>query len=356
MDIIYDDINEILEKLKNKEYINTQEMYNRSKPLKPITDKEWKEYIPETKNNKKYIEEWLDLIVKPNKSPQTYQKYKGCIRQFAFWNEEENDGVSFSRLKKRAFMKYQNYLLSTGMSKATLELKRNTVSSFCNFLEVYISEEDPKYETFRNFVKGTEVPQGKEKIYDKQPVSYEEYLKVKTVLLKAKMFRLHAIWVCLFFTGKRIAEILQLKMSDIKSIPKDKTYIESGIVRGKGAGITGKLFTIRLNRECIQALLLYKKYRPKVDNEYIFYGKNSDRLQILTVEREFQTIISTILNRRCNPHLLRGSFATYLLNKGVSLTTVKELLKHSDVSTTSKFYDLRDKDKLIDDELEELGL
>ncbi len=75
-----------------------------------------------------------------------------------------------------------------------------------------------------------------------------------------------------------------------------------------------------------------------------------------SVREEFQTIISYILQRRCNPHLLRGSFATYLLNNGVSLTTVQHLLQHQNINTTQVFYDLRNKELLVNDELKKLGI
>lgn len=118
-----------------------------------------------------------------------------------------------------------------------------------------------------------------------------------------------------------------------------------------------KIYPIRLNRYCIQALKEYSKNRIDNGSIYVFYGETPDvPLDGDSVREEFQTIISYILQRRVNPHLLRGSFATYLLNNGVSLTTVQQLLQHESVQTTSSFYDLRNKELLINDELKELGI
>lgn len=350
-----DKLQEILDDLCDETYYEPIENIKRSKGMKPITDEDWENFKPEVPKNKRYIDEWLRDIVKPNKSSQTYKQYKSCLRQFAFWNEHENDGISFAKIKKRGFIRYQNFLIDTGMGKKTLELKRNAVSSFCNFLEIYISEEDGSYEMFRNFVKGTEIPQGKEKVYDKKPITIKEFEKVNDVLLRTKQYRLYAIWNCLFYTGKRITEILQLKTTDIQDIPKGKTYVLSGEVRGKGKGATGKIMTIRLNKHCIDALKLYMKYRRKTDNIHIFQGKDGGYVNQDAIREEFATIISTILGRRCNPHLLRGSFSSYLLEQGVSLTTVQQLLSHDSVDTTSRFYDLRNKQELVDEELKNLG-
>lgn len=347
---------ELYDDLSDENYYKSSKHYSRSTGITSITDQDWEDFQPEVKKNKRYIDEWLRDIVKPNKSSQTYKQYKSCIRQFAFWNEKENDGISFAKIKKRGFLRYQNYLLETGMSKKTLELKRNAVSSFCNFLEIYISEEDDSYESFRNFVKGTEIPQGKEKIYEKLPVTVEEFEKVNDILLKSKNYRLYAIWNCLFYTGKRITEVLQLKIEDVKEIPEGKSYILSGEVRSKGRGKAGKIISIRLNSKCLEALKVYLGVRPKNDNPYIFFSGKEKHLNQDVVRNEFSTLISTILGRRINPHLLRGSFATHLLNSGVSLTAVQQLLSHESVDTTSRFYDLRSKEELVDAELENLGL
>ena len=80
-----------------------------------------------------------------------------------------------------------------------------------------------------------------------------------------------------------------------------------------------------------------KKYleeeKPK---DWLFYGNDKNRSYSRTgiawIMR--QALKKTKINKKVSIHSLRHSYATHLLEDGVNIVTVKDLLGHGDISTT----------------------
>jgi integrase/recombinase XerD len=69
---------------------------------------------------------------------------------------------------------------------------------------------------------------------------------------------------------------------------------------------------------------------------YLFNGKEPDgRYSVKGLSWVMrQALKNTNISKSVNLHSLRHSYATHLLEEGVNIVTVKELLGHSEVSTT----------------------
>lgn len=133
----------------------------------------------------------------------------------------------------------------------------------------------------------------------------------------------------LYSTGIRVGEAVNIKISDINFSD------ESIKVLGKGNKerivYFGKPCKDKLNRYLALRLSLLKD----PNNPYLLINKRGNRLQDRSIRTIFENIIKkNNLKITFSPHTLRHTFATDLLNDGMDIKGVQELLGHSDISTT----------------------
>jgi len=135
---------------------------------------------------------------------------------------------------------------------------------------------------------------------------------------------------CILMTGYgaglRISEVAAMKIADI-----DSKNMQIFIRNGKG----GKDRFAILSQTNLDILREYwKAYRPQ---EYLFYGRTKTGTHLTT--KGLQDILKKAqqaagIQKDISFRTLRHSFATHLLEEGVSIYTIKQLLGHADISTT----------------------
>lgn len=149
--------------------------------------------------------------------------------------------------------------------------------------------------------------------------------EVKKLIENAQTWKSKFIISFLYATGMRVSELVNLKKEDLNLQER------SGWIR-RGKGKKDRLFIIpeKLFPE-IQKLIDESK-----DSAYLFASSASKGH--LTA-RNIQKIIKntakiTAINKKVSPHTLRHSFGTHLLDSGIDIRRIQELLGHSSLSTT----------------------
>jgi integrase/recombinase XerD len=123
--------------------------------------------------------------------------------------------------------------------------------------------------------------------------------------------------------GFRLQEVRNLKNEDINF---DEGLIHIKLSKGK------KDRFVKLPDSLRDELREY----IKMDNpEYIFTSERCGRLSFKAIQAIVKNSAKKAgIKKRVYPHLLRHSFATHLLEKGVDLRIIQKLLGHSDIKTT----------------------
>lgn len=327
-------------KKENKpEDIKQNMVRERALKLPEVTDEM---YMQCNSENREMVEEFFDTH--PLLAKQTKKQYRSGTRQFLWWVHETISDKPLYKIKKRDFNRYLSFLINRGMSSSGINFKRSSVSTVCEYIQSTVSEEDDRYATFHNFTK-TDIKIPKNYVYNKIPVSEEEYKILIDTLIDDENY-MGACWVaCAFNTGARRGGIRQFKTEVLeKPIKEGQEYVMSNMVREKGFSEDGKQVRYMIPLPALYYIRLWIEKRG-YDHEYIFTTNVNGEIRQMSLQwaNDFCTnVLSDILERRINPHLFKSSAVSYYLSQGLDLKFVSEnIAQHNDISTTSKFYDLR---------------
>lgn len=155
--------------------------------------------------------------------------------------------------------------------------------------------------------------------------SKEEIGRILGVLKNRKHYCLVALT---YGSGLRLSEVVQLRPDDLDS---DRMQIR---VRS-GKGNKGR-YTL-LPRELLGKLRdYYRAYRPK---EFLFEGRFAGKPYSFTSAQTVlrNALVKAHITKDASFHTLRHSFATHLLESGVNVRMIQELLGHRSLQTTTVY-------------------
>lgn len=150
--------------------------------------------------------------------------------------------------------------------------------------------------------------------------------EIKSLFEVCDNLRDKSILMTIYGAGIRISEAASLKVSDI-----DSKKMQLFIRNGKGSKDRYALLS-QSNLEILRDY--WKAYRPQ---EWLFYSRVHTGTHITTraIQDIFHKYIKKAnISKKVTVHCLRHSFATHLLESGTSIFNIKQLLGHSDISST----------------------
>lgn len=317
----------------------------RAKRLPVVTKEMWE------KVNQDYRDLVEEFIAVQSHSPQTKKQYMSALRQYGWFIYNSMNNKPLYKITKRDFLRFLSYLRDDRrMSSSALNFRKAAVSSLCNYIENVVAEEEENYSNFRNFTRGLPaIPRNK--VYDKQIVTYEDYKLMMDTLEEDENYLGMAWLATSYLVGTRRAETIQLKTEILNyEVTKDRDgrprdYVDSHIVRGKGDSIDGKPLQFMISLEVFPYWEKWIEERG-YEHEYIFTTRHGGKTGVMSDSwgNYFcSNVLSNILGRRINPHIFKASCITYHLDRGVPIEIVSRFIaQHESVETTIEHYDLRE--------------
>lgn len=266
-------------------------------------------------------EEYLEyLVAQKNLSPNTCKSYVADLN--GFFNYLKNP--SYLEVSEEEINDYIQFL-SRNFSQKTHSRKLSVIKQYFSFL---MNEK----KCFKNPTINFTFPKNKPslpKVLTEQEINtlINESYKDKTNY----GIRLTVMLEILYATGIRVSELVNLKLSSFRE------DLSSILIFGKGRKERFVPLTLTAKNVLRKYLNIRVFFLKGQDVGYLFPSMSANKH--ITRHRFFQLIKDHAVKinfsfKEISPHIIRHSFATHLLDRGVDLRTIQSSLGHSDISST----------------------
>lgn len=295
------------------------------------------------KSNKPIIDHIIPFLeysdVEKGLSQKTIKNYDNFLRKFTDWlHHTNNAALKPHQLTDKHVWDYRLYLSRTINAIKKVNLEKSTQSYYLIALRGlldYFSHIDIQSLSSEKI----SLPKDRKE----KKIKFLNALQIEKLLLAPDTttiqgLRDRAIVETLFSTGLRVAELVSLNRSQI-----NETGVLSGKIKDLEVPITGKGDRTRVvffSSRAVGWIIKYLNKRNDFDPALFVHIKSrksvsSMRLTPFSIERIVKKYAKiTGLDVLATPHTIRHTFATDLLNQGLDLRTIQELLGHKNIATT----------------------
>lgn len=308
-------------------------------------------YTPElweqvNEDNKRILEDFLAEYRQRKKSKNSIYAYQQDLRIIFIYILNKHGNKSILDMNKKDFRGMSLYFTEDcGMSPARVNRLKSAVNSMLTFCE-----EDDDYDYDINYAKKVKgIPN--ERVKDDEDdffFTYDEFIKVRDILVEQGKLQLAVLWSIGFDSGGRRNELFQIEKYGLLNGNK------TNVVVGK----RGKKFSLVYLNDTKELIRQYLEERGDDDIDSLWYrevnGEKSPIQQETIYDRvvSISKILSQIRGEECNifPHTMRHSRLECLAQgtdlrildkdgnpKKFTLEQIQVFAHHSDVSTTQGY-------------------
>ena len=286
------------------------------------------------KNFSYYLSKFLKdyLVIERNMSDHTIRSYKKTFQILTDylvnikgikWKD-----ITFKNITREIIIEFLNYLEDE--KKNSIRTRNQRLACIKSFYQYCIIDEIDNIDNIRKILS----IKAKKEI--KKVINYLTEEELKTIFdsidTSTKIGRRNlTILTLLYDTAARASEIINIKIEDIHL---EEKYI---ILTGKG----NKQRVVPIMEQTKKLLINYVK-EYKIINSYLFQN-NQKKMNA----RFIRDIIKSynVVNKQISPHTFRHTRAVHLLDKGVNIIYIQELLGHTSINTTMEYAKVIEKSK-----------
>jgi len=272
---------------------------------------------------KEHFENYLRHKWRVNRKPKTIEgSFTSNMLFLRFYGGlGKTDITQIERSDLEAFIEHEQ---ERGMYISTVRTRMVCVIAFLHFL---IEQEILSPSLFKKRIK-LSLPETLPRAMNPKDV--------KKLIDVIHNIRDRALILLLLRTGMRIGEVLGLTMNDI-DIPEKKIRLMEGEKNERGR-------VVYLSPDALFVLKRWFRVRKK-EEAYLFYGHRHGCLCYSAARSCFVKYLrkARLDQKGYTVHCLRHTFASELLNAGMRLEVLQELLGHEDIEVTRRYARLTDR-------------
>lgn len=253
----------------------------------------------------------------------TLKAYRIDLRQFFEFAQEDVPEKS----------KIEGYIveLHKKYKQKTIKRKIASIKAYYNYLEeCEIIDDNPFRKIKVKFKETTILPKiiPREEIESLLNYMYSHENRNSNEKMYKYWLRDISVIETLFATGARVYEVSNIKIDCIN--------LNTGLIKIMGKG--GKERYIQIaSAEILNILKKYYKHNSEAIKKSGFFFVNSrgnryTEYSIRLMLKKYTKLAG--IERNITPHMFRHSFATYLIEEGVDVSCVQQILGHSSIKTT----------------------